>query len=95
MENNQEPEIIVFTDEDGNDVNVQVLNYFFYNGDEYAVMTEVEEGEVADEEMAEIFFMKVVTLDEENVEYQPIEDDDLADKLFEVVNADFSEEDPE
>ena len=41
--NNQEPEIFVFTDEEGNDVTVQVLEYFYYNGKEYAVMTELTE----------------------------------------------------
>ena len=36
--NNQEPEIFVFTDEEGNDVTVQVLEYFYYNGKEYATV---------------------------------------------------------
>ena len=64
MENNEDLELYVFTDEDGNDVNVQVLDYFYYNGDEYAVMTELAEGQEpwteagGDEEAPEIFFMK-------------------------------------
>lgn len=101
MENNQEPEILVFTDDEGNDVNVQVLNYFYYNGDEYAVLTEVTDGAPACEcppdqpcecEPAEIFFMKVVPVDEENVEFQPVEDEDLADKLFEIISTDYDED---
>ena len=43
--NNEDLELYVFSDEDGNDVNVQVLDYFYYNGDEYAVMTELAEGQ--------------------------------------------------
>ncbi len=100
MENNQEPEIMVFTDEDGNDVNVQVLDYFYYNGDEYAVMVELPEGaepigaeDADDENLADIFFMKVVPVDEENVEYEPVEDDELAARLFEIVNGDYGEDD--
>ena len=100
MENNEDLELYVFTDEDGNDVNVQVLDYFYYNGDEYAVMTELAEGQQpwteesgADEE-PEIFFMKVVEVDEENVEFEPV-DEELSDKLFEIVNANFDEEEDE
>ena len=100
MENNQEPEIIVFTDEDGNDVNVQVLDYFYYNGDEYAVMVELPEGaepisldDGENGDPAEVFFMKVVPVDEENVEYEPVEDDELADKLYGIISGDYSEED--
>ena len=95
--NNEDLELYVFSDEDGNDVNVQVLDYFYYNGDEYAVMTELAEGqepwteEGGDEEYPEIFFMKVVPVDEENVEFEPV-DDELGDKLFEIVNASYEED---
>ena len=99
MENNEDLELYVFTDEDGNDVNVQVLDYFYYYGDEYAVMTELAEGQEpwteagGDEEAPEVFFMKVVDVDDENVEFQPIEDDDLADKLFAIYSENYNEED--
>ena len=96
--NNEELELYVFSDEDGNDVNVQVLDYFYYNGDEYAVMTELLEGQEPwteeggdDEEGPEIFFMKVVPVDDENVEFEPV-DDELGDKLFEIVNSEFEDE---
>ena len=98
MENNEDLELYVFTDEDGNDVNVQVLDYFYYNGREYAVMTELAEGqepwteEGGDEESPEIFFMEVKEVDEENVEFLPIEDDDLADKLFDIVSENYNED---
>ena len=95
--NNEELELYVFSDEDGNDVNVQVLDYFYYNGDEYAVMTELAEGQEpwteagGDEEAPEIFFMEVKEVDEENVEFVPV-DDDLSDKLFEIVSENFNED---
>ena len=101
MENNDELEIYVFTDEDGNDVNVQVLDYFYYNGDEYAVMTELAEGqepwtaEGGDEEEPEIFFMKVVEVDDENVEFEPVDDEELGDRLFEIINENYSEDEDE
>ena len=36
--------ILVLTDEDGNDVEVEILDYFFYNGEEYCMVAEVKEG---------------------------------------------------
>ncbi|MBR3504136.1 MAG: DUF1292 domain-containing protein [Clostridia bacterium] len=97
MENREDVELYVFTDEDGNDVNVQVLDYFYYNGREYAVMTELAEGqepwteEGGDEEEPEIFFMEVKDVDDENVEFLPVEEE-LADKLFEIVSENYSED---
>ena len=42
-----EPDTIIFEDEDGNEYEFAVRDYFFYNGDEYALLTEV--GQEADE----------------------------------------------
>ena len=38
----QDMDMLVFTDDEGNDVNVQVLNYFYYNGEEYAMRDNIE-----------------------------------------------------
>ncbi|MDR2514835.1 MAG: DUF1292 domain-containing protein [Christensenellaceae bacterium] len=38
-----ERDIVVFTDEEGNDLELEVLDYIFYNGEEYAVLAAVEE----------------------------------------------------
>lgn len=46
---NEEQDFIVGTDEDGNEVELQVLDYFFYNGEEYAILTEAEEDCCCDE----------------------------------------------
>lgn len=101
----QEMDMLVFTDDEGNDVNVQVLNYFYYNGHEYAVLTEAGDDAVCEcppeEECScdptEIFFMEVVPIegDEENVEFVPVEDEELADKLFEIISADADVDDEE
>jgi hypothetical protein len=40
-----EPDIIEGVDEDGNKVLMQVMDYFFYNGEEYAVLTDAQEDE--------------------------------------------------
>ena len=100
MENNQEADIFVLSDEDGNDVTVQALNYFYYNGKEYATVVELSEEEIAagganPDNLAEVFFMEVVPIpgDDENVEYVTVDDDDLADKLFEIISANYTEND--
>ena len=43
----EEPELLVFTDDNGNDVTVQVLDYLNYNGEEYAVLAEQDEAQEA------------------------------------------------
>ena len=92
MEYSDEFEIYQMVDEDGSEVTVQALDYFYYNGDEYAVMTELAEGEEpwGDEDDGrgdpEIFFMKVVPLEDDTVEFQPV-DEDLSDELSQILEA--------
>ena len=38
-----QPDLLEMTDEDGNTILVQVLDYFFYNGQEYAILTDAPE----------------------------------------------------
>ena len=42
-EDEQDFGVIEGTDEDGNKVLLQVLDYFFYNGEEYAILTDAED----------------------------------------------------
>lgn len=37
-----ERDIVVFTDDEGNDFELEVMDYFFYNGEEYAVLTDAD-----------------------------------------------------
>lgn len=97
----EERDIVVFVDEDENEIEMEVLDYFYYNGEEFAVLTEVSdvqcecpEGEECTCEPAEIMFAKVVPVDgsEEDVEFLPVEDEELADKLFEIINSAMEDE---
>lgn len=47
----QEQDLVVFTDDAGNELTLEVLDYFFYNGQEYAVLADYDE-ECEDEECA-------------------------------------------
>ncbi len=102
-ENYQEPDLIEMTDEDGNTITMQVLDYFFYNGEEYVILTddvEEEDAEETDEpEEIDCYVMKVVTSTDENgeemEEFVPIEDPDLEARLIEVASTKMNEEDDE
>ena len=39
----EERDIVEFSDEDGNKLLLEVMDYFFYNGEEYAVLCDADE----------------------------------------------------
>ena len=108
-EDDQEVDLIEGTDEDGNKVLLQVMEYFFYNGEEYVVLSDAEdpdeeesreENESQDEQDQDdeinLYIMKVITSTEDNgeemEEFVPV-DEDLMDKLIQVVQTNFSDDD--
>ena len=94
--NNMEEDIIVFEDEDGNEYSYVVIDYMFYNGDEYALLSEV--GQEADENGEECIICKVVAEEEDGEEtesFELVEDEDLASKLVDIFNTKMQEEEEE
>lgn len=107
MENmeNMELDIVVFEDDDGNELTMEVLDYLFYEGHEYALLTEYVEGNACGDceegdcegcgNAREAFVMEVrpVEGDEETEEFVPV-DEKLAIKLIDIFqNSEFDEED--
>ncbi len=92
-----EPDTIIFEDEDGNEYEFTVRDYFFYNGDEYALLTEV--GQEADENGEECIVCKVETTTaedgEEDEEFVLVEDEALAGKLIEIANTRLADDEEE
>ena len=98
-------DLIEGVDEDGNNILLEVVRYFFYNGEEYVVLGEAHQGECDcecedcdhdheedDEEAVNLYIMKVVEKEEDGEELEEflaVEDEDLLEKLIEVVQADF------
>ncbi|MEA5014029.1 MAG: DUF1292 domain-containing protein [Candidatus Limiplasma sp.] len=104
-------DLIEGLDEEGNKVLLEVVRYFFYNGEEYVVLGDAQQdsdcgcdcehcdqdhGDDGDEEVEEdavnLYIMKVVETKEdgeEMEEFVPVEDEDLLEKLIEIVQADF------
>ena len=83
-----ESDTIIFEDEDGNEFEFAVRDYFFYNGDEYALLSEV--GQEPDENGEECIICKVEAVTgedgEEDEEFVLVEDEKLAGKLIEIAN---------
>ena len=96
--NGFEEDIIDFEDEDGNVIPFAVIDYVFYNGEEYALLTEVTDNET-EEEGQECIVCKVVAEQEEDGEesesFVPVEDEGLARKLVDIFNTKIAEEENE
>lgn len=105
MENmDLEQDLVVFEDDDGNELTMEVLDYLFYEGKEYALLTEYDENSACGDcekddcegcgHVREAFVMevRVVEGDEETEEFVPV-DEKLAEKLIDIFqNSDFDEE---
>ena len=100
---NEMPGVFEMSDEEGNTILVREIDNFFYNGEEYVILTddvEEEDAEETDEpEEIDCYVMKVVTSTDENgeemEEFVPIEDPDLEARLIEVASTKMNEEDDE
>ena len=85
----------LFSDEDGNEFTMEVLDYFFYEGKEYALLAEVEDDCECDAcdhdddcdcgcEEREAYIMEVVPVGDDEEEFVPV-DEELAERLIEMV----------
>lgn len=103
MEN--ELDLVVFEDDNGNELTMEVIDYLFYEGKEYALLVEYEENEecndcerdccdgCASQKDAVIMEVRPMDGDEEMEEFVAV-DDKLAEKLIDIFqNSDFDEED--
>ena len=91
-------DLIVFETEAGDEVTFVIEDYFFYNGEEYAILTEydTEKEEVIDEGSIVCKVETVTGEDgEEDDEFIPVEDDAMAEKLIEIANAQLAEDEEE
>ena len=96
---NQELDLVTFKDDSDNEVIMQVLDYFFYEGEEYATLIEYDPDSKCTgcenldcnscdmgEDPVGVTIMKIVPVGEEEEEFEPI-DDDLALKLVDMLNS--------
>lgn len=74
----QNDAIISLTDDEGNEVEFELLDIIEYENEEYIVL--IENNEDADEAV----ILKINSLDEENEEYVSIDDEALLQKIFDI-----------
>ena len=94
--NGMEEDLVYFEDEDGNEYTYSVVDYMFYNGEEYALLVDADEAE--DEEDQECIICKIVTGEEDGEEtesFELVEDEDLGKKLVDIFNTKMKEEEEE
>lgn len=73
----EERDFVVFTDDDGNDFELNIIDYFEYEGDEYAVLTDPAE-ELEEDAEVEVYIMKIeVDEAEEYEEFLPPDEDKM------------------
>ncbi|MFA5450090.1 MAG: DUF1292 domain-containing protein [Clostridia bacterium] len=83
---NENIDVIVFADEEGNELEFYEVAFFEHKGKEYSALASAEES-ADDEEGLEIVFCEV-SLDEEGFEvFEPVSDEELEDELFEVFES--------
>ncbi|MBQ9943209.1 MAG: DUF1292 domain-containing protein [Clostridia bacterium] len=94
MCNNEELDIIELESEDGELLRLCVDRYFFYNGDEYVLLSD-DCGQNKPKDEVSHYVMKVVPLEDEDgeemEEFVPVEDE-LMDQLIHVVESTFGDE---
>ncbi len=91
----EERDIVEFVDDEGHTLLLEVMDYFFYNGEEFAALCDAkEDGGQTDEDA--VYIMKINSFTDENgeemEEFVPPEEE-LMEKLIAIVHTRFSEED--
>ena len=88
----EERDLVVFEDDAGNELTMEVIDYLFYEGKEYALLTEfVEDPDVDGPDEIEVMIMEVKPVGDDQEEFLPI-DDDLAEKIMAIVESEAYDE---
>ncbi len=97
-----QPNVFEMSDEEGNTILVREIDNFFYNGEEYAILSQVEGSENTAEvpEAIDCFVVQVraytdEATGEEMEELVPVEDAALEEKLIAIATTRLSDEDEE
>ena len=79
-----ERDLVTFTDDEGNEFDLEVIDYFEHEGKEYAVLVDAELPEEPEEDF-EVCIMEIIVNEEEDIEeFVPVADDKL-DELFAIA----------
>ena len=92
MENEENENIIILNDENGNEVRFEFLDLVELEDEEYVVLLPVaEEGE---EEDGEVVILKLEDTDDDSEEesYVGVEDEEILNKVFEIFKEKYKDE---
>ena len=80
----EELDIVTLEDENSEELQLRVERYFYFNGEEYVILSTDLEGNMEDPER---FVMRVTPVEgeEEMEEFTPIEDEELEDRLIKAA----------
>ena len=81
-----EPEIVVLQDNEGNEVEFELLDVVEYEGEEYIVLIE------NDEHAQDVTILKIESIDDETEEYFGIDDEEILTNVFEVFKEKYKDE---
>lgn len=89
----EERDLVVFEDDAGNEITMEVLDYLCYEGKEYALLTEFaeEDDDVDEDDVIDVMIMEVVPVGEDQEEFVPI-DDELAEKIMTIFDSNDADE---
>ena len=83
--------ILLLSDEDGNDVQFEFLDLIDYDEEEYEVWLPVEDE--SEDEIGEVVILKVEQTESEDQEsYVGVEDEEVLNKVFEIFKEKFKDE---
>lgn len=91
----EDRDLVVVEDDEGNELTLEVLDYLAYEGKEYALLTEYVEDddeEEDDDEPIEAYIMEVRPVGEDQEEFVPV-DDDLAEELIRIFESEDFDDD--
>lgn len=72
----EERDVVTFSDDDGNEFELEVIDYFEYEDEEYAVLVNPEQAEDEESEETEVYIMKIV-VDGEYEEFVAADEDKM------------------
>lgn len=86
-----ERDVVVFTDDEGNEIELDVIDYFEHAGQEYAVLTDLSAESEEEEGEQDVYIFKLVVNEEDETEEFLPADDELMEVLSAIVEERLSE----
>ena len=81
-----EPEIVTLVDDEGNEVEFELLDVVDYEGEEYVILIE------NNEEAQDVVILKIESVDDETENYVGIDDEELLSNVFESFKEKYKDE---